>query len=210
MIYLTKSRTLRSKVSNYLRLLENFKPQEVVPSHEFIFYLDNYSKLHKGEEFLCYTIRYNIKPIGTLVYAKLKDIIIVDYLVIDKSYRKFFKQIANRVLKFLRKYKLPIVVEAETEKLCRLYNFWGFKKFETDHLYYMLSICLQSKTSVIYQYLSNLLYLSDSSSPQNYYSICRSLYKNHYNRWYDIYPKCLTNEYEYRLMERLEEIKPHK
>ena len=206
MIYLIKSRTLKSRVNNYLRLLENFRQEEVVPSHEFIYYLDNYSKLYQGEDFSCYTIKHNFNSIGTLIYARLKDMIVVDYLVIDKPYRKFFRQIANKILSFLRKYQLPIVIEAETEELCRVYGFFGFRKFKCDHRYYMLSICLQDKTSVVSDYASNLLYFP-TSSRQNYYSICSSLYKNHYCRWYDIYPKCLTSKYKHQLTKRLEEIR---
>lgn len=201
MIYLKRANTLSAKLENYFLILEHFDKQDVIPSHEYLYYLYNYSKLYPGEEFFSYTIKNNFQTIGTFIGVRLKECIVIDYLVIKKLYRQQYRTVAKTILSFILKYNLPIVIEADSVELCRLYKSFGFKLFQENHMYYMLNVCLQNNTYEIHSSSSHLLILTNKEIKYN--DVCNTLYIKHYSRWYEMYDNKFTQAYKEILKNRI-------
>ena len=181
-----------AKVQALMR--EYFKPHEIVSSNEFVYYTENYSKLYSGEDYFVYKIEDDCELIGMLSGVKLNEFVVVDYFIIDTAHRRSSKEVMNRVIDILKQFKRPVVVEAESEGLCRLYQMFGFKRFSEPYKYVMLDVCLQNRTSKVSSYDSNLLYLSPNN--MDFDTTKQTLYSKHYMRWNSIYGDDLTKEYK--------------
>ena len=173
---------------------EYFKPHEIVSSNEFVYYAENYSKLYNGEDYFVYKIEDEGELIGMLSGVMLNEFVVVDYFIIDAAHRRSSKEVMNRVIDILKQFKRPVVVEAESEGLCRLYQMFGFKRFSEPYKYVMLDVCLQNRTSKVSSYDSNLLFLSPND--MNFDATKQILYGKHYMRWNSIYGDDLTKEYK--------------
>ena len=177
-----------------LLMRKYFKPHEIVSSNEFLYYVENYNKLYEGEDYFVYKIEQDDMLIGMMSGVKLNEFVVVDYFIIDAPYRRSSKEIANKVIDVLKEFNRPVVVEAESEVLCRLYQMFGFRRFREPYKYFMLDVCLQSKTSKVSSYDSNLLYLSPND--MDFEDTRHTLYNKHYMRWNSIYGDELTKEYK--------------
>ena len=181
-----------AKVQALMR--EYFKPHEIVSSNEFVYYTENYSKLYSGEDYFVYKIEDDGELIGMMSGVKLNEFVVVDYFIIDVAHRRSSKEIANKVINVLKEFNRPVVVEAESEVLCRLYQMFGFKRFNEPYKYIRLDVCLQNKTSKVSSYDYNLLCLSPND--MDFETTKQTLYKKHYMRWNSIYGDDLTKEYK--------------
>lgn len=97
----------------------------MVKQNDFIYYAQNYYKLYNNEDYITYKIQDN-GLIGVCTGVILNELILIDYLAIKKEFRYNSKQIIYKLLDILNKYDRPIIIEAETEQLCRLYHMFGF------------------------------------------------------------------------------------
>lgn len=175
-------------------LREYFEPYEIVSSNEFIYYVGNYSKLYDGEDYFAYKIESSETLVGMMSGVKLKEFVSIDYLVIRKEYRRYTKEIASKLFKILNEFKLPIILEAETEALCRLYRSQGFKQFSEHYQYVMLQVDLVNKTSKTLIHDSHLMYLSNTLL--DFEQTRDTLYRKHYYRWNSIYGEQYLTEYK--------------
>lgn len=170
-----------------------FKPYEMVSSNEYVYYVENYSKLYPGEDYFVYKIMLNGKFVGMMSGVNLKEFISVDYLIFDAIYRNHSWEIGHEVINELKSYNKPIVAEAESATLCRLYRRVGFNIFPEKYQYVMLKVDLQQKKSEPLIHDSNLLYMNDE--PMDFCQTRDTLYRKHYMRWNSIYGPELTAEY---------------
>lgn len=184
-----------AKVQALIR--EYFKPHEIVSSNEFVYYAENYSKLYSGEDYFVYKIEDDGELIGMLSGVMLNEFVVVDYFIIDAAHRRSSKEIANKVIDILKEFNRPVVVEAESEGLCRLYQMFGFKRFSEPYKYVRLDVCLHNRTSKVSSYDYNLLYLSPND--MDFDTTKQTLYSKHYMRWNSIYGDDLTKEYKIAL-----------
>lgn len=176
-------------------LFKYFKPYELVSSNEFVYYAENYYRLYPGEDYFVFKIESKSKEIiGMFSGVLLNEFISVDYLIIDKSFRRHSTEVLYSVLSILQDFKRPIILEAETEALVRLYKRAGFKRFSESYTYHILSVNLKAHTSEIMSHSSNLMFLSDKQL--NFKIIRNTLFKKHYWRWNSIYPTDLTSDYK--------------
>jgi hypothetical protein len=189
----TKNTDELSKV--YALMQEYFKPHEIVPKREFVYYAQNYSKLHKGEDYIVYKIEDDTNDlIGMMSGVKLDEFVVIDYFIIDARHRRLSKEILNSVMMILMDFKRPIVIEAETEVLCRLYQMIGFKRFSEPYKYIRLDVNLEDNTSKVSSYDYNLMYLS--SDEIDFETTKRTLYAKHYLRWNSIFGDELIKDYK--------------
>lgn len=194
MINIQYTKNIDDLVKVQALIREYFKPHEIVSSNEFVYYTENYGKLYSGEDYFVYKIEDDGKLIGMLSGVKLNEFVVVDYFTIDTAYRCSSKKIMNKMIDILKQFKRPVIVEAESEGLCRLYQMFGFKRFIDPYKYVMLDVCLQNRTSKVSSYDSNLLYLS--LNDMDFDAMKQTLYNKHYMRWNSIYGDDLTKEYK--------------
>lgn len=197
MITITQTKSVEDIAKIQIIMQKYFKPHEIVSNNEFIYYIENYNKLYEGEDYFVYKIEDKNEIIGMLSGVKLNEFIVVDYFIVDAAHRCSSKYIMNTMINILKSYKLPIVIEAETESLCRLYQMFGFKKFSNPYKYIMLDVSMEENTSKILEYDSNLLFLSPCNL--DFETTKQTIYKKHYMRWYSIYNDKLTKEYKKKL-----------
>lgn len=171
----------------YSILMKSFKQYELVKLNDFIYYVQNYCKLYPNENYIAYKIEYNGFIIGGCSAVILNEFILVDYLVINKDYRYLSKQIMNTLIDILVSYNRPIIVEAETESLCRLYHMFNFNRFNNPYTYYTI------QDNKIYAHKSNLLYMSKYEP--NFSIVQATIYRKYYLRWYSIYDPDIIGEY---------------
>lgn len=194
MINIQRTKNIDDLAKIQALMREYFKPHEIVSSNEFVYYTENYSKLYSGEDYFVYKIENDGELIGMMSGVKLNEFVVVDYFIIDVAHRRSSKEIANKVINVLKEFNRPVVVEAESEVLCRLYQMFGFKRFNEPYKYIRLDVCLQNKTSKVSSYDYNLLYLSPND--MDFETTKQTLYKKHYMRWNSIYGDDLTKEYK--------------
>ena len=194
MISIHRTKNIEDLVEIFHLMTKYFKAYELVSSNEFIYYADNYCKLYKGEDYFVYKIMVDNRLVGMLSGVKLNELITVDYFIIERQYRQMSKEIINKALNILLKYNRPIIVEAETETLCRLYRILGFKRFKETYQYIMLHVNLRAKTSEVSIHDSNLLYYSYDD--MDFENTARILREKHYMRWNSIYGEDLTRGYK--------------
>ena len=176
-------------------LFKYFKQYELVSSNEFVYYAENYSRLYPGEDYFVFKIESSSNEIiGMFSGVLLNEFITVDYLIIDKSFRRHSTEILYSVLSILQDFKRPIILEAETETLVHLYQRAGFKRFSESYTYHILSVNLKAHTSKIMSHSSNLMFLSDKQL--DFKTTRNTLFKKHYWRWNSIYPDDLTSDYK--------------
>lgn len=190
-ILCTKDADELKKIHSLLR--EYFKSYEVVSYRDFVYYAQNFASLYEREDYIVYKIETAAKLIGMLSCVKLNEFVLIDYLVIDVEHRCYSKEIMRQFNVILRDFRRPIIVEAESEELCRLYRMFGFKKFNEPYKYITLRVSPDNKTSEISAYDSNLLYLS--ADEMNFEATKRIIYEKYYKRWNSKYGEELTKEY---------------
>lgn len=193
--YISRAKSVDDLVYALHLLRKYFHPYEMVASNEFIYYAENYSKLFPGEDYFVYAIKTPMTDtvIGMFSGVKLNEFITVDYLVIEQESRWFYKLALKEILKVLKEFERPIIIEAETPELVRLYKMGGFVQFENDYTYHMLGVNLQKKTSTVMSHQSHLMYLSET--PLDFKTTRDTLYNKHYRRWNAIYGTELTEKY---------------
>jgi len=187
MVTVIRTKNIHDITKILVMLQTYFKPYELISSNEYVYYAENYSKLYPGEDYFVYKIMLDGKFIGMMSGVNLKEFISVDYLIFDALYREHSWEIGHEVIKELKSYNKPIIIEAESDALCRLYHRVGFNYFPEHYQYVMLKI----SEPVIHD--SNLLYLSDK--PLDFIQTRNTLYRKHYMRWNSIYGPELTGEY---------------
>lgn len=177
-----------------IALLNNyFKPYEMVSSNEIQFYHQSYSKLFPGEDYFIYKITYDDRIIGGILGVVLSEFVVIDYFVIEKQFRTESKEVFEAVIDKIRSFKKPVVIEAESEALCRLYRMNGFKRFTELYEYPMANVSLIASTIKIEMHKSNLLYLGKDG--MIFDEVKNILYHKHYLRWYSIYRGKYYEEY---------------
>lgn len=194
MINIQRTKNIDDLTNIQALMREYFKPHEIVSSNEFVYYTENYSKLYSGEDYFVYKIEDDGELIGMMSGVMLNEFVVVDYFIIDAAHRRSSKEIANKVIDILKEFNRPVVVEAESEELCRLYQMFGFKRFSEPYKYVRLDVCLQNRTSKVSSYDYNLLYLSPND--MDFDTTKQILYSKHYMRWNSIYGDDLTKEYK--------------
>lgn len=193
MIKLVRTKNIEDITEVLAMLWVYFKSYEMVSSNEYVYYAENYSKLYPGEDYFVYKIMFDGQFAGMISGVNLKEFIAVDYLIFDSIYRNYSREIGREVVDVLKSFKKPVIVEAESEALCRLYRMAGFRRFKEKYQYVMLIVDLQQKKSKPVIYDSHLLYMSDESL--DFRQIRDTIYRKHYMRWNSIYGPRLTAEY---------------
>lgn len=178
-------------------LSKYFKPYEMVSSNEIHYYARCYSKSYPGEDYLIYKITDGDNLVGCMLGVALTEFVVIDYFVIDEQYRANSKVIIKMAMDEILSFNRPIVVEAESELLCRLYRMLGFKRFTEPYEYAMANVSLITSTMNIETHKSNLLYLSNDTMTFN--SVRDILYFKHYLRWCSIYKSEFVEEYKEHL-----------
>ena len=112
-----------------------FREYELVSLEDFIYYAREYKSLYPGEEYFVYRIENEGELIGMLSGLLLDEFILIDYFLIDEASRKSTFHIMDIFMDIFKEYEKPVVVEAETEVLCRLYGWVGFQRFKEDYSY---------------------------------------------------------------------------
>ena len=200
MVTVIKTKNIHDITKILVMLQTYFKPYELISSNEYVYYAENYSKLYPGEDYFVYKIMLDGKFVGMMSGVNLKEFICVDYLIFDAIYREHSWKIGHEVINELKSYNKPIIAEAESDTLCRLYHRVGFNIFQDKYQYVMLKVDLKRKISEPVIHDSNLLYLSDE--PLDFIKIRNTLYRKHYMRWNSIYGPELTAEYN-RILESI-------
>ena len=200
MITIIRTKNIHDITKILTMLRTYFKPYELISSNEYVYYAENYSKLYPGEDYFVYKIMLDGKFVGMMSGVNLKEFISVDYLIFDAIYREHSWEIGHEVIKELKSYNKPIIAEAESDTLCRLYRRVGFNYFPEHYQYVMLKVDLKRKISEPIIHDSNLLYLSDK--PLDFIQTRNTLYRKHYMRWNSIYGPELTAEYN-RILESI-------
>ena len=178
-------------------LSKYFQPYEMVSSNEIHYYARCYRKLYPREDYLIYKITDGDNLVGCMLGVALTEFVVIDYFVIDEQYRVNSKTIIKMAMDEILSFNKPIVVEAETELLCRLYRMLGFKRFIEPYEYAMAKVSLITSTMTIEMHKSNLLYLSNDIMTFN--SVRDILYFKHYLRWYSIYKSEFIEKYKENL-----------
>ena len=191
-----------SKDEDYLKALliyiENIKEDWRTNTNEISYWLDNYNKTFI-DKFYILGIYNESVLIGFLQFAHfIKDeIIFIDYITIDEKYRinntfslvikEFYNFLDSN--KFLHKY---LICEVENgvnnnRSLVRLYNRFGFKKFDINYEQPILNIDDDSLSKNEINHTPYALMVKCKSlevSKEEYLDIINIIYINHYKRWY--------------------------
>lgn len=178
-------------------LLENLKPYEVVSLNDFKYYVKNYHKIYHGEKYIAYKIDCDGELIGALTGLILNEFIFMDYLVVTKKHRKLSKEIFGKIKTTLSQYNKPIVIESETENLCRLYQILGFNRFNEPYKYHTLTVDFINKKSYVNSYNSNLMYLNNKK--MDFETTKKIVYEKYYLRWNNIYTDYYLKEYKEKI-----------
>ena len=194
MIKVKRAKTTDDLAQALVLLHQYFQPYEIVSSNEFVYYAQNYSKLYPGEAYMVFIIKHDNEIAGMMSGVLLKEFVAIDYLIIDKPFRRFTKKIISELTTLLEKFSRPVLAEAESEALVRFYKILGFKQFSEHYQYHMLNVQLANHTSKVITHDSHLMYFSND--PLDFIQTRNTLYKKHYLRWNGIYPDDLTEKYK--------------
>jgi len=172
----------KTDLTEILALIKtNFKLYEIVSDNDFIYYTENYHKLYPGEDHFVYKIQVDNKLAGMFSGMILKEFVVIIYLIIEKDYRKMSRAIGSDIMNTLLSFNKPLVIEAETDLLCRLYRKWGFMRFKELYKYFTISIDPINGEATILSHNSNLMYYSDRSLEFEYTR--NIIYDKCYLRW---------------------------
>ena len=168
-----------------------FREYELVSEEDFIYYACKYKELYPGEEYFVYVIRENDKLAGMLSGLRLDEFILIDYFLIDEASRKSTFHIMDMFMDIFKEYEKPVVVEAETELLCRLYGRVGFRKFKKDYSY---TVVKKDDSGVRMEtHKSNLMFRWRDD--MDYEETRRILSEKYYIRWYSKYGEEIVRKY---------------
>ena len=168
-----------------------FREYELVSEEDFIYYACKYKELYPGEEYFVYVIRENDKLAGMLSGLRLDEFILIDYFLIDEASRKSTFHIMDMFMDIFKEYEKPMVVEAETELLCRLYGRVGFRKFNGDYSY---TVVKKDDSGVRMEtHKSNLMFRGRDE--MDYEETRRILSEKYYIRWYSKYGEEIVRKY---------------
>lgn len=197
MIKITRTKKTEDICAVTVLLSKYFKPYELVNSNEIHYYARCYSKLYPGEDYFIYKITDGDNLVGCMLGVALTEFVVIDYFVIDEQYRANSKAIIKMAMDEILSFNRPIVVEAESEILCRLYRMLGFKRFTEPYEYAMANVSLITSTMNIETHKSNLLYLSNDT--MTFKNVRDILYFKHYLRWRSMYKSEFVEEYKEHL-----------
>ena len=168
-----------------------FREYELVSEEDFIYYAREYKELYPGEEYFVYVIRENDKLAGMLSGLLLDEFIFIDYFLIDEASRKSTFHIMDMFMDIFKEYEKPVVVEAETEVLCRLYGWVGFRRFKEDYSY---TVIKKDDSGVRMEtHKSNLMFRGRDE--MDYEETRRILSEKYYIRWYSKYGEEVVRKY---------------
>ena len=168
-----------------------FREYELVSLEDFIYYAREYKELYPGDEYFVYVIRENDKLAGMLSGLILDEFILIDYFLIDEASRKSTFHIMDMFMDIFKEYGKPVVVEAETEVLCRLYGWVGFRRFKEDYSY---TVVKKDDSGVRMEtHKSNLMFRWKDD--MDYDETRRILSEKYYIRWYSRYGDDILRKY---------------
>ena len=168
-----------------------FREYELVSEEDFIYYAREYKELYPGEEYFVYRIENEGELIGMLSGLLLDEFILIDYFLIDEASRKSTFHIMDMFMDIFKEYEKPMVVEAETELLCRLYGRVGFRKFNGDYSY---TVVKKDDSGVRMEtHKSNLMFRGRDE--MDYEETRRILSEKYYIRWYSKYGEEVVRRY---------------
>lgn len=195
MIRIQRITDINNLNKTYDLIVKYFKPYEIVSNADFIYYAENYKKQYDGEDYFVYKIVYEDNIIGMLSGVNLTEFVMIDYFVIDSNYRHFSKDIMKKIIGIMKTYGKPLVVEAETEGLCRLYQMNGFKRFKETYTYVVYN------SNKLSSHKSNLLYMNNDT--MDFDATRKTIYDKYYIRWNSKYGDDIIKEYKLILNEIL-------
>ena len=168
-----------------------FREYELVSLEDFIYYAREYKSLYPGEEYFVYRIENEGELIGMLSGLLLDEFILIDYFLIDEASRKSTFHIMDIFMDIFKEYEKPVVVEAETEVLCRLYGWVGFQRFKEDYSY---TVVKKDDSRVRMEtHKSNLMFRWRDD--MDYEETRRILSEKYYIRWYSKYGEEVVRRY---------------
>lgn len=198
--------------SNLTRALsiysKNIEPILRTDTREIMYWLDNYGK-HYKDKFYLLGLYLNNKLIGyaQLVYFENECILFVDYIVIDKDFRRnntfyqFIEEIKNFLIDeevvydyilgevgYFNDKKIPT---ESTRNLIRLLKMSGFGVIKTNYYQPMLG-----KNNYESELMSVLMIYTPNDlkkiKKDTFQLMINTIYFKHYKRWYDKF----LNEFE--------------
>lgn len=176
-----------------ISILQKYVPHNLcVDSNELIHWLDNYNTTFIDQMY-CYVIKQDETVIGYVQFTHFVDnFIFFDYLIVEKKHRtiKNMKETYSLISSEMDKTGCkPIVLECGDEmnqqkQIIRLYESFGFKKFNIDYKEPKLDIGL-TEQKIYWQQQSSVLMTNDLTL--NWEDVVEIVYFNHYLRWYSLY-----------------------
>jgi ribosomal protein S18 acetylase RimI-like enzyme len=194
-----------------MNLMVKYFPKDcLINSNELIYWIDNYNKKYEDNLFCC-PIKSDNVIIGYLEFVHfMGKFIHVDYLVIEKTFRT--KEIMSEIYKqidtmFIKTGCNSIILESGNEinqhdALIRLYNKFGFKKFEINYREPKFNCDLINKEQNWTAVPSTLMGINVNLSVSE---VLNTLFFDHYRRWYLIYDSQLV-KYSLFLSELIKDI----
>ena len=168
-----------------------FREYELVSLEDFIYYACKYKSIYPGEEYFVYRIENDGELIGMLSGLLLDEFILIDYFLIDEASRKSTFHIMDMFMDIFKEYEKPVVVEAETEVLCRLYGWVGFRRFKEDYSY---TVIKKDDSGVRMEtHKSNLMFRWRDD--MDYEKTKRILLDKYYMKWYSRYGDDVLRKY---------------
>lgn len=179
---------------------KNIEPILRTDTREILYWLDNYNKSFKDKFYLVGFYLNNILVgFAQFVYFLEEKIIFVDYIVIDKDYRKnnTFYEFVEKIKDLINEEGLNynyIIAEVgyfhkleptlNTKSLIRLLKLTGFGVVKADYYQPMLgkNFYESEVKSILMLYDPNEI---ESIKVETYISFVNTIYFNHYKRWYD-------------------------
>lgn len=192
-------------------------------SNEITYWIDNYDKKFKNQSLYCFGFEFNGKIIGysEFVHLKDKDLIIIDYLIIEKKFRAL--DIAATFIALIRDFISSkqlsysfIVAEIgwlsenaapseRSQALARLLKMNGFKVVKAPYFQPSLNVKQpsQEEKAMLMIYTNNE---TNQLSQIQYLDIVNDIYFRHYLLWYS-YDKQHIENYKKHLEELYNGIK---
>jgi hypothetical protein len=188
-IFNSKDNDLISGIS----ILQKYVPHNLcVNSNELIYWIDSYNKKF-DDQMYCFVIKNDTYVIGWLHFTYFKDkFVFLDYLIVESDYRtkEIMPQIYDLVNQKIDEIGCKsIVLECGNEMpqhdaIVRLYEIFGFKKFNFDYKEPKIDVHLTSQ-SISWEELPSTL-MSKNLSLYNT-EVLTTIYFDHYMRWYSMY-----------------------
>lgn len=192
-------------------------------SQEILYWIDNYDKKFENQSLYCLGFEFNGKIIGytEFVHLRDKDLIIVDYLIIEKKFRSLdmvatFIALIHDFINIKQLRYSFIVTEigwlsekeapaTRSQALVKLLKMNGFKVVKAPFFQPSLNVKLPNhkEKSILMIFTNNE---TNQLSQQQFFDIVYDIYFRHYLLWYSYDSQNIT-EYKNQLEELYEEVK---